>query len=123
MRDILFDAKDAQAAEQKYGLLYFVSSDRRTLIPATHVGGDRIGLISVHPGAMGDVVNWRVVDPNGNILIWSSERIGRRFSLLRRALRALHNQGCDVRVRPGDRGPWGPGADHGDDERRAAQGS
>ncbi len=109
-REILFSADDARTMERHYGFSYFVSTDRRMLLPATHIGPDRLGSISIHPSPLGDIVNWRVVNAAGELVIWSSERNAPRRTLIRAAIQAVRLAGCETRVHPGDRGPWGAGA-------------
>jgi hypothetical protein len=110
---IRFDAADAADAERRYGCAYYVSTDRRTLIPATHVGPDRIACINITAG--GELINWRVANAAGETLIHSTERNYSRthaglIGAIRLAIAAVRRNGAETRVRPGNRGPWGAGA-------------
>jgi len=113
--DRLFTDADARQQEARYNVAYFVSTDRRTLLPATHVGPDRIAVITKHPdcGAHRGWIAWVVSDANGRRLISGTEDVFpgcRWMGAYRRAIVAVRRQGAETRVRPGERGPWGAGA-------------
>lgn len=112
----LFSLEDVAEQEVRWGLWYCVTDDRKQMLPATHIGSGRVACITIHRSPMGDLVNWKVWDTSaGEVILHSTER---NYSLergawrhaVRLAVRAIRSTGCETRVRPGDRGPWGSGA-------------
>ena len=115
---MMFTAEDVERAERRYGVAYFVSKDGRSMIPATHVGLERLAVISHCPPLNGrrGWYSWKIRDDNGELLLHSTESYWTskdRFRALRRAVEAVHKSGAATRIRPGDNGPWGPGAANG----------
>ena len=97
-----FTLYDVHDWEQKYGKPYFITNGGRQLTPATHVGHNRLGYVSTDPGR-GELINWRVVDQNGETVLWGCERNHRLtwagfVQAVRRALRAIYACGCTQRA-------------------------
>jgi len=106
-----FGPEDLVRAEQRNGCWYFLTSDARTMIPATHIGADRAAHVSVHrpranqPGW----VAWRMHDRctgeiflSGKEIFWPHGPMSFGYAA-RRALRWVRGYGCTTRVRPGER--------------------
>lgn len=113
MTEVLFTLKDAEEMERKYGVAYIVTTDRRSMMPATHVGPDCVGVITTTAG--GELVNWKIWNAAGELLLHSTERNYKRtragwIGATKLAIEALRRQGCEHRIRPGAKGPWGAGA-------------
>lgn len=107
-----FNMTDLEKAERRNGCWYTIVDNGRSMIPATHLGADCTAHVYVHPASQYSKgwVAWRLNDPyTGEVILRGTEdfHVPHDFvGAARRALKTIYNNGCTIRVRPGDRGPW-----------------
>lgn len=108
----IFGDVDVERQERRTGCFYFVCDDGAMMRPATHVGRKQAAHVSVlrATAATRGAVRWAIYDAvTGELVLRGAESFWSRrtfWHAARRALRCVRGRGCDVRVRPGDRGPW-----------------